>query len=114
MKISKKEVKEHLLTVPQVKEILDKIGEERLDQFQRRTLDFAAKFSKLDSETAKGLMAKLVDQFELDDEEASQIVNCMPESVEEIRVFLAGGRKIIETSKLETILSFLDKYRRNE
>jgi DNA-directed RNA polymerase subunit F len=113
MKMPKKEVKERLLTVPQVKEMLDKIGEERLDQFQRRTLDFAAKFSKLNSETAKELMAKLVDQFELDDEEASQIVNCMPESIEEVRVFLAGGRKIIETSKLEDILSFLNKYRKN-
>jgi DNA-directed RNA polymerase subunit F len=36
----------------------------------------------------------------------------MPESVEEIRVFLGGGRRIIETSKLQEILSFLDEYRK--
>jgi DNA-directed RNA polymerase subunit F len=38
----------------------------------------------------------------------------MPESIHEIRVFLAGGRKIIETSKLEKILDFLNKYRKKE
>jgi len=41
-------------------------------------------------------------------------VNCMPESIEEIRVFLAGGRKIVETSKLQGILSLLDEYRKRE
>jgi DNA-directed RNA polymerase subunit F len=40
-----------------------------------------------------------------------QIVNCMPKSVEELRVFLAGGRKIIETSKLEAIVRLLDEHR---
>jgi DNA-directed RNA polymerase subunit F len=114
MKIPKKEVKERLLTVPQAKEMLEKIGEEKLDQFQRRTLDFTAKFSRMDSKTAEELMGKLVEQFELDSEEAAQIVNCMPESIEEIRVFLAGGRKIVETSKLEALLAFLNKYRKSE
>lgn len=114
MKIPKKEVKERLLTVPQAKEMLEKIGEERLDQFQRRTLDFTAKFSKIDSKTAEELMNKLVEQFELDNEEVAQIVNCMPESIEEIRVFLAGGRRIVETSKLEALLAFLNKYRKSE
>jgi len=114
MKMPKKELKERLLTVPQVKEMLEKIGEEKLDQFQRRTLDFAAKFSKIDSKTAEKLMGKLVEQFELNNEEAAQIVNCMPESIGEMRVFLAGGRKIVETSKLEALLAFLDKYRKSE
>jgi DNA-directed RNA polymerase subunit F len=57
---------------------------------------------------------ELVENFEVDEEEAVQIVNAMPESIQEIRVFLAGGRKIIETSKLEKILVFLNKYRKKE
>jgi len=114
MRIPKRELKERLLTVPQVKEMLEKIGEEKLDQFQRRTLDFAAKFSKVDPKTAEELRDKLVEQFELDNEEAAQITNCMPESIEEIRVFLAGGRKIVDTSKLEDLLAFLNKYRKSE
>jgi DNA-directed RNA polymerase subunit F len=52
-----------------------------------------------------------VKEFGLDEAEAVQIVNCMPESVGELRVFLAGGRKIIETSKLEAIVSVLNESR---
>ena len=101
------------ITIPQVKALLKAIGEENLDQFQRRTLDYASKFSKLSAEAAEKLLKELKEKAELDEEEAVQIVNCMPKSIEELRVFLAGGRRIVETSKLELILSLLDKYREN-
>ncbi len=93
---------------------MEKLGEEHLDQFQRRPLDYAAKFSKVDPQTAESLMKDLIEKFELDMGEAAQIVNCMPKSVEELRIFLAGGRKIVETSKLEAILSTLDEYRKEK
>jgi len=32
----------------------------------------------------------------------------MPETVDELRVFLASGRKIIETAKLEAIVTLLN------
>jgi len=102
------------ITVPQVKDLLKAIGEENLDQFQRRTLDYASKFSKISSESAEKLLEELKEKGELDEEEAVQIGKCMPESIEELRVFLAGGRRIVETSKLELILSLLDKYRESE
>jgi len=107
-------LKERVVTVPQVKEMLEAVGEEQLDQFQRRTLDYATKFSKVDASTAEKLVNELVERFELEQEEAIQIVNCMPESIEEIRVFLAGGRRIVETSKLEGILALLDEHRKRE
>jgi DNA-directed RNA polymerase subunit F len=110
----RKAIKKRIITIPQVKEILESIGEEKLDQFQRRSLDYASKFSKLDSETAEKLITGLVEKFELEEEEVVQLVNCMPESVEEIRVFLAGGRRIVEISKLEEILAFLDEHRKKE
>ncbi len=110
----RKALRERVITVPEVKEILESIGEEHLDQFQRRSLDYAAKFSKVDVHTAEELLNKLVKEFELEEEEAVQIVNCMPESVEEIRVFLAGGRRIVETSKLEGILALLNEHRKKE
>jgi len=114
MKVPRKALKERSITVPKVKETLEAIGEERLNQFQRRTLDYAAKFSKVDSGTAETLVDKLVKQFELEEEEAVQIINCMPESIQELRVFLAGGRRMMETSKLERMLVFLDEYRKRE
>ena len=102
------------MTVPQVKETLESIGEERLDQLQRRSLDYATKFTKTDSQEIEKFLNILREKFELEEEEAVQIVNAMPESIQELRVFLAGGRKIIETSKLEKILAFLNKYRKKE
>jgi DNA-directed RNA polymerase subunit F len=110
----RKAIKEQIITIPQVKKILESIGEEQLDQFQRRSLDYTSKFSKLDSKTAEKLITGLIEKFELEEQEVVQLVNCMPESVEEIRVFLAGGRRIVETSKLEEILAFLDEHRKKE
>lgn len=110
----RKALKERTITVPQVKEALESIGEDNLDQFQRRSLDYATKFAKVESNDVDIVLNKLVKDFEVEEEEAVQIVNAMPKSIQEIRVFLSGGRKIIETSKLEKILDFLNKYRKKE
>jgi len=112
--LARKALKESIVTVPQVKEALESIGEEQLDQLQRRSLDYATKFTKTDSVAIDTVLKELVEKFEMEEEEAVQILNAMPESIQEIRVFLAGGRKIIETSKLEKILVFLNKYRKKE
>ncbi len=109
--MANKELSENRLTLPQVKKVLEAIGEENLDQFQRRTLDYVNKFSKVDVKTAEKLLGKLVKEFDLDEAEAVQVVNCMPETVDELRVFLAGGRKIIETTKLEAIVALLNDSR---
>ncbi len=112
IRMSKKNVMEKKLTLPQVKKLLESIGEEKLDQFQRRTFDYISKFSKVDAETAEKLEEKLVKEFGLEEEEAVQIVNCAPKSIEELRVFFAGGRKIVEASKLEAIVSLLNEHRK--
>ena len=112
--MARKALKERIITVPQVKEALEAIGEERLDQFQRRSLDYATKFTKVDLGMVDTIVKELVEQFKVEEEAAVPIINAMPESIQEIRVFLAGGRRIIETSKLEKILIFLNKYRKKE
>jgi DNA-directed RNA polymerase subunit F len=109
--MSKRELSESKLTLPQVKKILSSVGEENLDQFQRRTLDYASKFAKVEAEAAEQLVVTLVKEFGLDEDEAVQIINSMPETVDEIRIFLAGGRKIIETTKLEAIVALLNEKR---
>ena len=106
-----RESSEKRLALPQVKSALEAIGEENLDQFQRRTLDYVKKFSKVDAKVAKRLLEKLIKKFSLEEAEAVQIVNCMPETVDELRIFLASGRKIIETAKLEDIISLLNDNR---
>jgi DNA-directed RNA polymerase subunit F len=109
--MSKREVSENRLTLPQVKKVLESIGEENLDQFQRRTLDYVSKFAKADPEKAEELLQVLVKVYELEEAEAIQILNCMPETVDELRIFLAGGRKIIETTKLQSIVALLNENR---
>jgi DNA-directed RNA polymerase subunit F len=109
--MSEHEVSEHRLTLPEVKKVLESIGEENLDQFQRRTLDYVNKFSKAEAEKAEELLQRLIKEYEIDEAEAVQIINCMPETVDELRVFLAGGRKIIETQKLNTIVELLNENR---
>jgi DNA-directed RNA polymerase subunit F len=105
-------VAEKKLTLPQVKKIMESIGEENLDQLQRRTFDYVSKFAKVDAETGKKLVQILMADFGLEEVEAIEIVNCMPRSIEELRVFLAGGRKIIETAKLEAIVDLLNERRK--
>ena len=109
--MSKKEVSESRLTLPQVKKLLETVGEENLDQFQRRTLDYVNKFSKVDPEKAREILQILVKDYDIDEAEAIQVINCMPETVDELRVFLAGGRKIIETSKLHAVVELLNENR---
>lgn len=112
--MARKTFKRQPLTIPEVKKILETVGAEQLDQFQRRSLDYTVKFSKLDGDAAENLVKALIKEFELDVEETIQIVNSMPKSIEELRVFLAGGRRIVETSKLEAILSLLEENRQEK
>ena len=109
--MSKREVSENRMTLPQVKKVLETIGEENLDQFQRRTLDYVNKFSKVEPEKAEELLQTLVKEYEIDEAEAIQIINTMPETVDELRIFLAGGRKIIGTAKLHSIVELLNENR---
>jgi DNA-directed RNA polymerase subunit F len=110
--MSRKSLKGQLITIPKVKEILESLGKDKLDQFQRRSFDYASKFSKVDPNMAEKLVNEITKDFQLEKEEAVQIVNCMPESIEELRVFLIRGRRIFETSNLERLLSLLDKNRK--
>ena len=109
--MSKREISESRLTLPQVKKVLESVGEENLDQLQRRTLDYVNKFAKVDPEKAEELLQTLIKEYEIDEVEAIQIINCLPETVDELRIFLAGGRKIIETSKLKAIVELLSENR---
>jgi DNA-directed RNA polymerase subunit F len=112
IRMSKETATEKKLTLPNVKKTLDSIGEENLDQLQRRTLDYVAKFAKVDADAADKIVVKLVNEFGLDENEAVQVVNCMPRTVDELRVFLAGGRKIIDVSTLKAIIGLLDEHRK--
>jgi DNA-directed RNA polymerase subunit F len=96
-----------LLTIPEANQILQKIDVEKADQIQKRTLDYTTKFSKAQSDVAKKLKKQLEDDAGLSEEEAVELVNIMPKSVEELRTFTSGWRKLLSTETLEKILKIL-------
>lgn len=112
--MSKDSFNEKKLTLPEVRKMLDGIGEENLDQLQRRTFDYVSKFSRSEAEDARELVSKLITNFGVEEDDAIQIVNCMPKSIDELRVFLASGRKIVEASTLKTMLELIDQHRKTE
>ena len=96
-----------LLTIPEANQILQKIDVEKADQIQKRTLDYTTKFAKAESDYAKKLRKQLEADCGLSEEEAVELVNIMPKSVEELRTFTSGWRKLLSTETLEKILKIL-------
>ncbi|HXY56695.1 MAG TPA: RNA polymerase Rpb4 [Nitrososphaerales archaeon] len=102
-------VQKKLLTIPEANQILQKIDVEKADQIQKRTLDYTTKFAKAQTEDAKKLRKQLETDCGLSEEEAVELVNIMPKSVEELRTFTSGWRKLLSTETLEKILKILHK-----
>ncbi|MCL4355090.1 MAG: RNA polymerase Rpb4 [Nitrososphaerota archaeon] len=96
-----------LLSIPEANQILAKIDMEKADQIQKRTLDYTTKFSKAEADSAKKLRKQLEDEAGLSEEEAVELVNISPKSVEELRTFTSGWRKLLSTETLEKILKIL-------
>ena len=78
-----------------------------MDQIQRWTYDYVRKFAKTDSELAEKMVKRLVEECELKPEEAIEIINIMPTSIEELRAFTYGWKKLILTETLEKMLNIL-------
>jgi DNA-directed RNA polymerase subunit F len=92
--LPKEVLEEKSITLEEVQQTL-KENEEKgeLSYIQRVTLDYAIKFSQLNAEAAKKLVTELQTDFSLDLDTAIQIVNCMPGSLGELRVFLVGTKE---------------------
>jgi DNA-directed RNA polymerase subunit F len=99
--------KSRIITVPEAKEILSKIDPEHADQIQKRSQDYLAKFAKTDADKARKIKKELVEECALTVEEAAELVNIMPKTQEELRVFTAGWRKLIPTNVVEKIIKIL-------
>jgi DNA-directed RNA polymerase subunit F len=100
-------IKKEIITLPQVKEILEIVKPDEMDQIQRWTFDYVGKFAKTDSRKAQKMVKQLIEECELKEEEAVEVVNVMPKSLEELRAFTFGWKKLILTDNLEKILSIL-------
>ncbi len=94
------------ITISEAKEILENVKD--LNLYQLRIKEYVKKFSKIDPTMARELVDKLTQKFEIEKGDAISVVNCMPSSLEELRMFFLGGRKrLILTSQLEEMLKLL-------
>jgi DNA-directed RNA polymerase subunit F len=98
-------------TTAEAKRTLEKTKEEELGEFQRRTLDYASKFSRVSPAKAEKLVKELADKHQLDRKDAIQIANTMPRYIEEVRTILTVKGRIITGSQLEDILKLVSSYR---
>jgi DNA-directed RNA polymerase subunit F len=95
------------LTLSEAHQILEKIDVEKADQIQKRTLDYTSKFAKTTPEVSRKLKKQLEVECGLSEGEATEVVNILPKSIEELRTFTAGWRKLLPTETLEKILKVL-------
>lgn len=98
-------------TTPEAKKTLERAKEDELGEFQRRTLDYASKFSKIQPPKAEKLVRELGEKFQLDRKDAIQIANTMPRYIEELRTILTVKGRIISATQLEDILKLVNGYR---
>lgn len=96
-----------LLTIAEAHQMLQKIDIEKADQIQKRTIDYTTKFAKTTPEASKKLKKELETECGLSEEESVEVVNVMPKSLEELRTFTSGWRKLLPTETLEKILKIL-------
>ena len=101
------------IATAEARRILEKASEEELGEFQRRTRDYAVKFSKIQASKAEKLIRDLAAKHQLERKDAIQIVNCMPKSIEEIRTVLVIKGRVFTTEQLERILKTISAYSSN-
>jgi len=99
------------ITIAEGKRVLERTREEELGEFQRRTLDYASKFTRISPARTEKLIRELTDKYQLDRKEAIQIANCMPRYLEELRSILTVKGRIVGGTQLEDILKLVNNYR---
>jgi DNA-directed RNA polymerase subunit F len=103
-----KEIKsKKVVSIAEVRDILGSLDPEKIDQLQKRTLDYVEKFAKADSKSAQSAINKLVKECKLTEEEAAELVNVSPKTAPELRVFIAGWKKLFPADTMDKIREIL-------
>jgi DNA-directed RNA polymerase subunit F len=102
-------LKKEVISLSEVKDVLEKVEIEEMDQIQRWTYDYVLKFAKSPSQVSRKIINELVSSCDLKEDEAVEIANAMPNSIEELRAFTFGWKKLILTDTLNKILDIIKK-----
>ena len=101
---------EKAITNAEAKVVLENVKEEELGEFQRRTLDYTRRFAKLPADKASKLVEELSSELQLERNDAIQIVNTLPQSIEELRAVLTVKGRFVSTEQINGILAIMKKY----
>lgn len=112
--MSRKLIDEKILSIPEVKEMMEKYKNkvidsgiaEEISHFQQITLDYVIKFSKFSEKQAKEIIIMLTEKYNIEYVFAVNVVNTDPQTVPELKIIFEKSTegKNFDTSKLLEIL----------
>ncbi|HTY91195.1 MAG TPA: RNA polymerase Rpb4 family protein [Methanocella sp.] len=114
--IIKKVMSEELITLPEVRETLNAIREDRekagqeLRYEQKRAVEHANKFSKVGAKESRDMVNELLTLEKMKLDIAIKIANLCPRSKDELRAIYAKERFTLNDAELKNILDIVAKY----
>jgi DNA-directed RNA polymerase subunit F len=110
--IVKSVLQEDLLTLAEVKEILDQIRDKRADEEElgyelRRAMRHAETFGKDTAEESRALVAELMNLEKMNPEIAVKIADIKPVTKDELRAIYAKERFTLDEEELDRILEIV-------
>jgi DNA-directed RNA polymerase subunit F len=117
MTIFKEIIDEEYLTVPEVKELLAEVEQDRaLDEEREmqyelaRSIEHVNRFTVLDPEEAQELVETLQTHEKIDEATAYKIANLLPRDRDELRAVFAQERYSLDGDELDAVLDDVAKY----
>jgi DNA-directed RNA polymerase subunit F len=113
--IVKNILSEELLTISEVKEMLNEIMEERLSKEEelryelRKAINHAEMFSRMSAQKSRELVNKLMELEKMKPEIAVRIADLAPKSRDELRTLYAKERYTLSESELDSILDLVSE-----
>ena len=114
--IVKEVVNEELLTLAEIRDVLNKIQDERLKKGeelryeQRRAIEHTNKFAKISAKSSRALVDELIKLEKMKPEIAIRIADIMPKTKDELRSIYAKERYTLVEKELETILDLVSDH----
>ena len=105
-------IEEKKLSIPEVKEILDKVYarmeklQTPIDPFTEASMEYTHDFAKMPAKTARQIIIMLMKEYGMEESYAIQIVNIDPQYPQEIKVILEKDPALrnLSTEKLTEMI----------
>ena len=96
------------VSLPEVVSIFNKRKKDgELNYLQRIALDHAKSSAQLTGKQAASLIKELTTKYELSKAIAINIANFMPDTIDELRIYVQDAARVYSTEELEDILNLL-------